>query len=160
MSENGSKSCSIVVLSGDMDKLMGGFIISTTAAAMGMDTSMFFTFWGLQALKKQNSGTGKTFFGRMLSPFLKDIEGVGPSKMNFGGAGRWMFKQMMGNKGASSLSELRQMAIDLGVRLLPCEMSMDVMEISQQDLIDEAEPAVGAATYVLEAQDASITLFV
>jgi peroxiredoxin family protein len=159
MSENGAKSCSIVVLSGDMDKLMGAFIISTTAAAMGMETSMFFTFWGLQALKKRTT-TGQSFFGRMLSPFFKDIDGVGPSKLNFGGAGRWMFKQMMGNKGVSSLSELRQMAIDLGVRLMPCQMSMDVMEIAQKELIDEAEEAVGAATYVLEAQGADITLFV
>jgi peroxiredoxin family protein len=71
-----------------------------------------------------------------------------------------MFKQMMGNKGVSSLNELRQMAIDLGVRLQPCLMSMDVMEITQEDLIDEAEDAVGAATYVLEAQEADITLFV
>jgi peroxiredoxin family protein len=160
MSEDGAKACSIVVLSGDMDKLMGAFIISTTAAAMGMETSMFFTFWGLQALKKKRRATGQSFFGRMLSPFFKDIDGVGPSKLNFGGAGRWMFKQMMGNKGVSSLNELRQMAIDLGVRLQPCLMSMDVMEITQEDLIDEAEDAVGAATYVLEAQDADITLFV
>jgi peroxiredoxin family protein len=143
-----------------MDKLMGAFIISTTAAAMGMETSMFFTFWGLQALKKERRATGQGFFGRLLSPFFKDIDTVGPSKLNFGGAGRWMFKQMMGNKGVSSLKELRQTAIDLGVSLLPCLMSMDVMEITQEDLIDEAEDAVGAASYVLQAQDADITLFV
>jgi peroxiredoxin family protein len=159
VSENETKRCSIVVLSGDMDKLMGAFIISTTAAAMGMETSMFFTFWGLQALKKKTS-TGEGLFGRMLSFFLKDIDGVGPSKMNFGGVGRWMFKKMMGDKGVSSLPELREMAIDLGVRLLPCQMSMDVMEIAQKDLIDEAEAAVGAASYVLEAEDADVTLFV
>jgi peroxiredoxin family protein len=80
--------------------------------------------------------------------------------MNFGGVGRWMFKKMMGDKGVSSLPELREMAIDLGVRLLPCQMSMDVMEIAQKDLIDEAEAAVGAASYVLEAEDADVTLFV
>jgi peroxiredoxin family protein len=160
MSESGVKRCSIVVLSGDMDKLMGAFIISTTAAAMGMETSMFFTFWGLQALKKERRATGQSFFGRLLSPFFKDIDRVGPSKLNFGGAGRWMFQQMMGNRGVSSLKELRQMAIDLGVSLQPCLMSMDVMEITQEDLIDEAEDAVGAASYVLQAQDADITLFV
>lgn len=159
MSENEGKRCSIVVLSGDMDKLMGGFIISTTAAAMGMDTSMFFTFWGLQALKKK-SPTGQGLLGRMVGLFLKDIDGVGPSKLNFGGIGRWMFKKMMGNKGVSSLPELRQTAIDMGVRLMPCQMSMDVMEIEQDDLIDEADEAVGAATYVLEAQDADMTLFI
>jgi peroxiredoxin family protein len=159
MTENETKSCSIIVLSGDMDKLFGAFSIATTAAAMGMETSMFFTFWGLQALKRKTL-TGEGLFGRMLSLFLKDIDGVGPSKLNFGGAGRWMFKKMMGSKGVSPLPELRETAIDLGVRLLPCKMSMDVMEIGQEDLIDEAEDAVGAASMLLEAQDAEVTLFV
>lgn len=158
MSEE-TKKCSIVVFSGDMDKVMGAFIIATTAAAMGMETSMFFTFWGLQAIKKK-TGTGKGLFGRMLSLFFRDIDGIGPSKMNFGGMGRWMFKKMMKAQNVAPLPELLQTAIDLGVRLLPCKMSMDVMEIDQKDLIDEAEDAVGAATYVLEAQQAQITLFV
>ncbi|HEY75530.1 MAG TPA: hypothetical protein G4O00_05025 [Thermoflexia bacterium] len=159
MSENGTKRASIVVFSGDMDRVMAAFIIATTAAAMGMETSMFFTFWGLQAIKKKK-GTGKGLFGRMLSMFLKDIDGVGPSKLNMGGMGRWMFKKMMKDKGVTSLPELRQMAIDMGVKLLACQMSMDVMEIDREDLIDEVADVVGAATYVLEAQQADITLFI
>lgn len=159
MSENGTKKASIVVFSGDMDRVMAAFIIATTAAAMGMETSMFFTFWGLQAIKKKTP-TGKGLFGRMLSMFLKDINGIGPSKMNFGGMGRWMFKKMMKDKGVTSLPELRQMAIDMGVRLLACQMSMDVMEIDREDLIDAVDDVVGAATYVLEAQQADITLFI
>nr|HID13382.1 hypothetical protein [Anaerolineae bacterium] len=159
MSETNTKKCSIVVFSGDMDKVMAAFIIATTAAAMGMETSMFFTFWGLQAIKKKVS-TGRGLFGRMLSLFLKDINGIGPSKMNFGGMGRWMFKKMMKDKGVTSLPELRQTAIDLGVKLLGCQMSMDVMEITREDLIDEVTDCVGAAAYVLEAQQADITLFI
>jgi len=159
MSENGTKRASIVVFSGDMDRVMAAFIIATTAAAMGMETSMFFTFWGLQAIKKKK-GTGKGLFGRMLSMFLKDIDGVGPSKLNMGGMGRWMFKKMMKDKGVTSLPELRQMAIDMGVKLLACQMSMDVMEIGREDLIDAVDDVVGAATYVLEAQQAGITLFI
>ncbi|HID89059.1 MAG TPA: hypothetical protein EYH27_02305 [Anaerolineales bacterium] len=159
MGENGTKKASIVVFSGDMDRVMAAFIIATTAAAMGMETSMFFTFWGLQAIKKKTP-TGKGLFGRMLSMFLKDINGIGPSKMNFGGMGRWMFKKMMKDKGVTSLPELRQMAIDMGVRLLACQMSMDVMEIDREDLIDAVDDVVGAATYVLEAQQADITLFI
>lgn len=158
MSDNGKK-CSIVVFSGDMDRVMGAFIIATTAAAMGMETTIFFTFWGLQAIKRKTS-TGKSIFGRMLSLFFKDIDSIGPSKMNFGGIGRWMFKKMMKDKGVNTLPELRQTAIDLDVRLLPCQMSMSVMEITKDDLIEEAEDPVGAATYALEAQDADITLFV
>ena len=159
MSENGPKKASIVVFSGDMDRVMAAFIIATTAAAMGMETSMFFTFWGLQAIKKKK-GTGKGLFGRMLSLFLKDINGIGPSKMNFGGMGRWMFKKMMKDKGVTPLPELRKMAIDMGVKLLACQMSMEVMEIDREDLIDEVSDVVGAATYVLEAQQADITLFI
>lgn len=160
MSENETKKCSIVVFSGDMDRVMGAFIIATTAAAMGMDTTMFFTFWGLQALKKKGVGTGKGLFGRMLSLFFKDINGIGPSKLNMGGMGRWMFKKMMKAQNVATLPQLRDMAIDLGVHLLACQMSMDVMEIPREALIDEVEDIVGAATYILNAQDAQITLFV
>jgi len=96
----------------------------------------------------------------MLGFMFKDIHGVGPSKMNFGGAGRWMFKKMMKDRGVTSLPELRQIAIDLGVQLQPCQMSMDVMEIRKEDMIDEVTDPVGAATYVLDAQQADITLFV
>ncbi len=159
MSDNGTKKCSIVVFSGDMDKVMGGFLIATTAAAMGMDTSMFFTFWGLQSIKKKVR-TGKGFFGRMLGFMFGHIDSIGPSKLNFGGMGRWMFKKMIKDKNVTMLPELRQTAIDLGVRLLACQMSMDVMEVAREDLIDEVENPVGAATYVLEAQQADITLFI
>jgi len=159
MSDNETKKCSIVVFSGDMDKIMGAFIIATTAAAMDMETSIFFTFWGLQAVKKKVK-TGRGLFGRMLGFMFGDIDTIGPSKMNFGGIGRWMFKKMMKDQDVTTLPELRQMAIDLGIKLLPCQMSMDVMEIDADDLIDEMEDPVGAATYVLEAQQADITLFV
>ncbi|MGC8825908.1 MAG: DsrE/DsrF/DrsH-like family protein [Anaerolineae bacterium] len=159
MSDGDVKKASIIVFSGDMDKVMAAFIIATTAAAMGMQTTMFFTFWGLQAIKKRTP-TGKGLFGKMLSMFLKDINGIGPSKMNFGGIGRWMFKKMMKDKGVTSLEELRQSAVALGVRLLACQMSMDVMEIPREALIDEVSDVVGAATYILDAQDADITLFI
>jgi peroxiredoxin family protein len=157
--EHEARKASIVVFSGDMDKVMAAFIIATTAAASGIETTMFFTFWGLQALKKKVS-TGRTLFERMLSMFLKDINGVGPSKLNMGGMGRWMFKKMMKQHEVATLPELRQMAIDLGVKLLACQMSMDVMGIRREDLIDEVTDVVGAATYIAEANQSHITLFV
>ncbi len=160
MSDNGTQKCSIVVFSGDMDKVMGAFIIATTSAAMGMETSMFFTFWGLQALKRKKVRTGKGLFGKMLGFMFHDIDGIGPSKMNFGGMGRRMFKKMMKGQNVTSLPELRQTALELDVTLLACKMSMDVMEIAREDLIDDVENVVGAAAYVLEAQQADITLFV
>lgn len=150
---------SMVVLSGDMDKLIAAFIIATGAAAMGTEVTMFFTFWGLQAIRKPGrSGTG--LFGKMLGLFLKDIEGVGPSKLNMGGMGRWMFKKMMKAKGAASLPELRQTAIDLGVRLQACQMSLDVMEIKREDLIDGVQDVVGVAAFLENASQSTTTLFI
>ncbi|MGB9776826.1 MAG: DsrE/DsrF/DrsH-like family protein [Anaerolineae bacterium] len=157
--EHEARKASIVVFSGDMDKVMAAFIIATTAAASGIETTMFFTFWGLQALKKKVP-TGRTLFERMLSMFLRDIDGIGPSKLNMGGMGRWMFKKMMKQHQVATLPELRQMAIDLGVKLLACQMSMEVMGIRREDLIDEVTDVVGAATYIAEANQSHITLFV
>jgi peroxiredoxin family protein len=146
MSEELDK-CSIIVFSGDMDKVMAGFIIATTAASMGRDTSMFFTFWGIKAIQKGNL-TGSTFFERMLGVMNRGgIDRIGPSRFNFGGVGRWMFKKMMKDRSVTSLPELRQIAIDMGVKLLACDMSMDVMGIKREDLIDEVADVVGAATY-------------
>lgn len=157
--EHEAKKASIVVFSGDMDKVMAAFIIATTAAASGIETSMFFTFWGLQAIKKPVS-TGQTFFQKMLSLFFKDIDRIGPSKLNMGGLGRWMFKKMMKQQNVTTLPELRRMAVDLGVKLLACQMSMDVMGIRREDLIDEVTDVVGAATYIAEANQSHITLFI
>jgi peroxiredoxin family protein len=150
---------SMVVFSGDMDKLIAAFIIATGAAAMGTEVTMFFTFWGLQAIRKPvRNGTG--IFGKMLGLFLKDLDGVGPSKLNMGGMGRWMFKTMMKGKGAASLPELRQAAIDLGVRFQACQMSLDVMEIKREDLIEGVEDVVGVAAFLENASQSQTTLFI
>ncbi|MBN1657958.1 MAG: DsrE/DsrF/DrsH-like family protein [Anaerolineae bacterium] len=143
-----------------MDKVMGALIIATTAAAMGMETSIFFSFWGLTAIQRGNR-TGKGLFGRMLGFMNRGgIDRIGPSRFNFGGIGRWMFKKMMRDKGATSLPGLLQTAIDLDVHLLACQMSMDIMEIKREDLIDAVEDVVGAATFVAKAQQSEIQLFI
>jgi peroxiredoxin family protein len=150
----------IVVLSGDMDKVFAAFIIATGAAAAGMDTTLFFTFWGLNAVRKENL-TGKGLMGKMIGLLNRGgINRLGPSKFNFWGMGRWMFKKMMSDKGVTALDDLRQTAIDLDVHLLACKMSMDVMEIDREDLIDELEDVVGAATFVKEAAGSAIQLFI
>jgi len=150
---------SMVVFSGDMDKLDAAFIIATGAAAMGMEVTMFFTFWGLQAIRKPVRN-GSSLFGRMLGLFLKDIDGVGPSKLNMGGMGRWMFKKMMKARNVATLPELRQIALDLGVRLLACQLSLDVMEIKREDLIDGVEDVVGVAAFLETASQSKTTLFI
>jgi peroxiredoxin family protein len=159
MSEENQKA-TIIVFSGDMDKVFAAFIIATTAAAMGMETTMFFTFWGLKAIQKGNT-TGKGLFGRMLGLMNRGgIDRLGPSKFNFGGLGRWMFKKMMKDQNVTSLPEMLQMAIDLDVKMLACLMSMDVMEITQDDLIDEIDDVVGAATMLAEAQQSQVQYFI
>lgn len=150
----------IVVFSGDMDSVFAAFTIATGAAAAGMDTTMFFTFWGIKSVQKGNR-TGKGLMGKMLGLINRGgIERLGPSKFNFGGLGRWMFKKMMADKRAATLTELRQVCIDLGVHLLVCKTSMDVMEIERADLIDEIEDIVGVAKMVKEAADSKIQMFI
>lgn len=159
MSEENQK-CTIIVFSGDMDKVFAAFIIATTAAAMGMETTMFFTFWGLKAIQKGNV-TGTGLFGRMLGLMNRGgIDRLGPSKFNFFGLGRWMFKKMMKDQNVTTLPEMLQMAIDLDVKMLACLMSMDVMEISRDDLIDEVDDVVGAATMLAEAQQSQVQYFI
>ena len=160
MAEEKKKKLSMVVFSGDMDKLFAAFSIVSGAAAMNMDVTMFFTFWGLRALKK-NVRTGKGFMGKMLGlMYGGDINRATPSKMSFGGLGRWMFKKMMKAKKVTPLPELRQIAIDLGVKMYGCQMSMDVMEIPREKMIDEVTECVGVAFFLEQAQDSDITLFI
>ena len=160
MAEEKKKKLSMVVFSGDMDKLFAAFSIVSGAAAMNMDVTMFFTFWGLRALKKK-ARTGKGLMGRMLGAMYGgDINRATPSKMSFGGLGRWMFKKMMKAKKVTPLPELRQIAIDLGVKMYGCQMSMDVMEIPREKMIDEVEACVGVAFFLEQAQDSDITLFI
>lgn len=150
----------MVVFSGDMDKVMAAFIIATGSAAAGKKTHMFFTFWGLKAIQKGNL-TGKSFFGRMIGLLNRGgINRIGPSRFNFGGIGRWMFKKMMQNHKVTPLEELRQTAIDLGVKLLPCQMSMDVMEIRREDLIPGVEEPCGVATMLEKAFASEATFFI
>ena len=150
----------IIVFSGDMDKVMAAFNIAIGAAAAGKETNMFFTFWGIKAIQKGNL-IGKGFFGRMMGLLNRGgINRIGPSRFNFGGIGRWMFKQMMKAHNIAPLEELRQTALDLGVKLLPCEMSMQVMEIDANDLIDEVEKTCGVATMLEKAFHSKATLFI
>jgi peroxiredoxin family protein len=154
------RKMSMVVMSGDMDKLFGAFIIANGAAAMGMDVTMFFTFWGLRAIKKPVR-TGKTLFGRMLGlMYGGDISKSNPSHFSFLGMGRWMFGKMMGANNVATLTQLRDLSLQLGVKLYPCAMSMDVMEIPQESFIDGAEPAVGVGFFIGETQESETTLFI
>ena len=158
MGEEPQKSV-FMVMSGDFDHAFAAFTMASTAAAMGAEVTMFFTFWGLKAIQKGNL-TGKRFLGRMVGVMNRGgIDRIGPSKFNFGGIGRWMFKKMMKDENVVSLPELRQQCIDLGVKFLACNTSMDVMQITQDDLIPGVEVA-GAAAVIGEAQQAQSQWFI
>jgi peroxiredoxin family protein len=150
----------IIVFSGDMDKVMAALNIAIGAAAAGKETNMFFTFWGIKTIQK-GTLTGQGLFGRMMGLMNRGgIERIGPSRFNFGGIGRWMFKQMMKTHKITPIGELLKTAIDLGVKLLPCEMSMQVMEINRENLIDEVEESCGVATMLEKAFHSKVTLFI
>ena len=154
----------IIVFSGEYDRLMAAFIIANGAAAMDDDVTMFFTFWGLSALRrttpsgppsKQKSGL-QTAFSAMLP---KSTEKAGLSKFNFGGAGRFMMKKVMKAENVMTVAELLATAREQGIKLIACTMSMDVLGISKEELIDDIEYA-GAATYLGEADEANVNLFI
>ncbi len=154
------KKMTIVVMSGDFDKLFGAFIIGTGGAAMGMEVTMFFTFWGLRAIRN-NMSTGKTLFGKMLGMMYGgDISKSNPSHFSFLGMGRWMFGKMMGAHNVAKLAELRDLAVMLGIGLYPCQMSMDVMEMPQESFIEGVKPAVGVGFMLAEAEESAIQFFI
>ena len=151
----------IVVFSGDMDKVFAAFIIATGCAAAGMETTLFFTFWGLNAIKTGEPIRAKGFLGKMMGIMNRGgINRLNPSRFSFGGIGRVLFSKMMRDKNVASLEELRQTLIDLDVHMLACKMSMDVLEITRDDLIPEVEDIVGVATFVKEAANSKLQLFI
>ena len=157
--DSSKEKASIIVFSGDMDKVMGAFIIANGAAAFDMDVTMFFSFWGLKAIQKGGL-TGKGFLGRMLGLMNRGgMNRLGPSRFNFGGIGRWMFKKMMTKHNVIPLEELVRQAREQGVRFIACEMSMSVMEIGEEHLIEGVELA-GVGTFVAEAAESKFSLFI
>ncbi|AUS08919.1 hypothetical protein C1X05_08715 [Laceyella sacchari] len=157
---NGQKT-TMVVFSGDLDKALAAFIIATGSAAMGNQVSMFFTFWGLNIMRKdqvvnvKKSWMDKTF-GWLLP---RGPEKLGLSKLHFAGLGPMMMRRVMQKKNVATLNELIQMALELDIKLIACTMSMEVLGIQKEELIDGMEFA-GVATYISEANDGNINLFI
>jgi peroxiredoxin family protein len=154
---------SIIVFSGDLDKILAAFIIATGAVAMGMEAVMFFTFWGTPVLRdpKKNAG-GKDFMGKMFSFMLpKGRNAIKLSKMNMAGMGTSMMKSLMKKKNVASLDEMLDMAADLGVKIYICEMSMNLMGFKKEEFIDYPNlEYVGVATFLEQAKNSKIQLFI
>lgn len=150
----------IVVFSNDLDKVLASFIIANGAKATGKDVTMFFTFWGLNVLRKSNVNVKKGLIDRMFGLMMpKGPDKLTLSKMNMGGLGSLMMKWVMKNKNISTLSELIQQAKDSGIKFIACNMSMDVMGIKEDELIDGIEIG-GVAKYIAESNNANSNLFI
>ncbi|MEG0291786.1 MAG: DsrE/DsrF/DrsH-like family protein [Anaerovoracaceae bacterium] len=152
---------SMIVFDGDMDKVLASFIIANGAAAMGSPVTMFFTFWGLNALRKpEKQNIKKPFIEKMFGAMMpRGASKLKLSNMNMGGMGTKMMKKVMKDKNVSSLEELMKHAQANGVKLVACTMSMDVMGITKEELIDGVELA-GVASYLGDAEASNVNLFI
>lgn len=157
----GGKGKTLVVFDGDLDKLLASLVIANGALAMGRPVTMFFTFWGLAALRKKRPGRiEKTFVEKMFGWMLpRGIGQAALSKLDFCGAGRAMMKWVMRRKKIDSAEELLRKAIAGGAKLVACSMSMDVMGIRPEELIDGVEIG-GVGTYLADAEEADVNLFI
>ena len=154
---------SMVVFSGTLDHAIAAFTIATAAAASGMEVEMFFTFWGFAALRDpKKTGRGKSLIGKMFGMMLPRGLGKLPlSQWNMGGAGARMIRAIMKGRKVASLEELLAAAADLGVVINACEMSMGLMGISYDELIDYPTMKVcGATSFIERAAAGKVTLFI
>ncbi|MEW9700908.1 DsrE/DsrF/DrsH-like family protein [Paenibacillus sp. SI8] len=151
----------IVLFSGELDKAIAAFIIANGAAAYDHEVTIFFTFWGLNALRKDQKvpvkkGLLEKMFGKMMP---RGAEKLGLSKMNFGGMGPKMIKHVMKKHNALSLPQLIELAQEQGVKLIACTMTMDLLGLQQEELLDGIQYA-GVAAYLGDAADAKVNLFI
>jgi peroxiredoxin family protein len=152
----------LIAWGGDLDRLWPTTILATTAAAGGMDVAVFFTFWGLFPLVREDKRiTGNNWMTKMLSVMNRGSAAhAGLSKMNMGGMGPTMMRKLAGQNGVAPPEELLEMAADLDVKLWPCQMTMDLMGLKREDMIDGLDAPAGAATALARMQRSAISLFI
>ncbi len=151
----------IIVFSGDLDKVLAAFILATTAASMGMEVNMFFTFWGLNVLRKKNLTSGKTILQKMMNFMNKGGASRLPlSKFNMFGMGPFFMKTMMKQSKVPSIEELMKTARELGVTFSACTTTFSFMGFKKEDFIDGIENYAGAATFISNALEGKISYFI
>jgi peroxiredoxin family protein len=156
------KRMAIICWSNDLDRVWPVMILATTGAASGLEVDVFFTFWGLRVLQKNDKRVtghnwmqkGESLFDRGGSEHLK------LSKVHFAGMGTSMIKKLATQHKVASVTELMEMAIEAGVRLHPCQMTMDLYGLSTSDFIDGVQPTLGAASFIDMAAKSDIQLFI
>ena len=152
----------IVVFSGELDKALAAFILATTGASMGMDVSMFFTFWGLDILKKNEGAPGGKGIMKKMLNFMNrgGSKRLKLSKFHMFGMGTAMMKQFMKESRLPSIDEFIQMAQDMGVKLIPCSTSCGVMGLEEDSFREGVGSLAGAAFFLNEARQSKVTLFI
>jgi len=151
----------IVVFSGNLDKVYASFILANTAASMGMDVTMFFTFWGLNIITKK----GAKIKGGLKQKMFSLINKTGPdktalSKFHMLGIGTAMIKKLMKDYKMMPIPEMVSLAHEQGVKMIACTTTMTMFGLSKESFLPEVDTVAGAATYISEAKDASINLFI
>jgi peroxiredoxin family protein len=151
----------IVLFSGEMDKAIAAFIIANGAAAYEHEVTIFFTFWGLNALRKDETvltkkGILERMFGKMMP---RGVNKMGLSKMNFGGMGPKMIKHVMKKHNVLTLPQLIELAQEQGVKLVACTMTMDLLGLQKEELLDGID-YTGVGAYLGDATDAKLNLFI
>jgi peroxiredoxin family protein len=156
-----SDGAAILVMSGDMDRMFAALSIANGAAAMGMETTLFFSFWAVCALRvRPRQGTSKGWIERAIAWALPAGAGTLPvSRMNYGGAGAWFFRWWMKRQHMQTLGEMLADAQEMGVKLVACEVSMQMMGLRRGDLMEGVEFG-GVARFVKEARHARLSLFI
>ena len=152
----------IIAWGGQLDRIWPTTILATTAAASGMEASVFFTFWGLFAIVKPDVRiTGDNWMQKMMSAMNPgSAQRAKLSRYNFAGAGPSMFKKLAKDHQVARPDELISTAQELGVRLIPCQMTMDLLGLRREHLLDGLEEPIGAATAIVEMRDAAVSLFI
>ena len=160
---NKKNKITIIAWDGHLDRIWPTLILSSTAAASGMEVSVFFTFWGLFPLVKpdRRRKTGKDWMTKALGVMNPgSTQKAKLSRYNFAGMGPWMLGKVAENYKTPHPTELLELSREMGVRLIPCQMTMDLMGVKKEDLIDGLEEPIGAATALLEMKESAIQLFI
>lgn len=160
--EEKRQKATIVLFSGEMDRALAAFTIANTAAAMGLEVTIFFTFWGLNAIKKPGAARGGRGWMRRMLNWMNsgNARRLPLSRFNFLGMGPWMMKRLMKEQRMLPLEEMLRQAKELGVRFVACTTSIGLMGLAEDDFIPEVDSFAGAATYLGEARNAAVNLFI
>jgi peroxiredoxin family protein len=161
MTENKSKKLSIIAFSGDFDKLTAVFTLATGSAAAGYEVNLFFTFWGLDAIKKKlgRAPVGKGFLPKIFGIFMGGLKSAPVSRLNFAGISPKIFRYLMRKNNVATLEELVDAAKELNINFYACEMAMHVLGLQKSDFIPEVKDVLGVTSF-LKLSEGGQTLFI